>query len=163
MVWEIPGMWQIHNTYTRTYIHCLLCQLLLWHFSISCFNWNLLFLWDNHSMPQADVNHSPTHLISLGQEVGSQHSSHFPSWSLTITPILLGKSLALLELRIFGSLPNRLISPPQAPGTWIHHSQCFSLFQVLPPSLRLLQYSHYAHPARHTLNPLTFPSVYSYT
>lgn len=75
--------------------------------------------------------------------MGSQHSSHFPSWFLTITPIFLGKSLALLELRIFGSLPNTLITLLQALGTWIHHSQCFSPSQVLLPSLRLLQYSQY--------------------
>lgn len=71
------------------------------------------------------LTHSPTHFRYVGQEVGSQHSSDSPRWFLTITLILFGNSLAHLELRVSGTLPNILMTSPLVLSTWIHYSQCF--------------------------------------
>lgn len=58
-------------------------------------------------------------------------------WSSLETPLLNWSSVYLAPYQTV------LISLRWVLGTWIYHSQCFSLSQIWPPSFRLLWYSQF--------------------
>ena len=66
--------------------------------------------------------YSFTHTSHISGSRSGNSAFSFSKLIPTIILILSGNSLAHLELRTFGSLPNILITLPQVLGTWIHHS-----------------------------------------
>ena len=108
-------------------------------------------------MPRADVTHSPTYRMSLDQEVGSHHSSDSPGWFQIVTLILFRKSLAHFEsIWLLTKHTNHSLA---SSGDLNVSFTVFLPISVLPPCLRLPQYSHYGPSSM--FNPCIFPSVSS--
>lgn len=115
------GLWNPHYVANKQTNKSLL-KFLLWHFSTSCFNWSVLSCGTTTACLKLMLLIHPhiSYPWVRKWEVSILLTPQANPWPLL--QLSLETSLAHLELRIFGSLPNILITLPQALGTWIYHS-----------------------------------------